>query len=554
MNDLQALALSLSVTTEALQSLGITRNGDAWLIPERDAAGEVIGQAKRFDNGSKGFVAGGHRGLTYAHPLNAYAGSSMVDPVFLVEGMSDVAAGLSMGLDIVGRPSATGGADHLIELLKDRHVVVIAENDSGAGQDGAKRIAKNLVGVVRTLRIISPPPEHKDLRAWYSAVGGATKEDVILAASETEEQKSPEQGKVGGRAHRPRLLRMSEVEPTTVRWLWPGRIPRGRMTLLVGRPGGGKSFATADFAARVSQGRHWPDGTPCPAGSVILCSAEDDPADTIAPRLIAHGADRSRVHLLTGVLHEREDGTEHERVFVLGDLDPLRQALDSLGDCRLIVVDPVGSYLGGEADAHRDNEVRSVLAPLCKLAEKHDAALLIVAHTRKSAAAFADDTALGSRAFTGLARSVLHLMADPDDDTDRRRLLLPGKNNLAERPPGLAFDIGPGEVDGRACVRWMDGEVTITADEAVNREPKQDDAKRTERDEAADWLRQTLANGPMLAKEVKELAKEGEGIAARTLDRAKKAAGVEAYRPENPGPWYWRLSEAGTVRHVPKEA
>lgn len=178
--------------------------------------------------------------------------------------------------------------------------------------------------------------------------------------------------------------------------------------------------------------------------------------------------------------------------------------------------------------------------------------MVVVAHTRKAVAANADDMAMGSRAFTGLARSVLHLMIDPDDDTKRRRLLLPGKNNLAERPPGLAFDIGPGEIEDRPCVRWHDGEVTITADEAVNRDPQHDDEKRTERDEAADWLRRALADGPMLAKEVRELAKESEGIAARTLDRAKKAAGVEAYRPVNPGPWYWRLDDSGADRHTPK--
>lgn len=552
---LDGLSRELAVTTDSLESLGITRNGVAWLIPERDATGETIGQAKRFDDGSKGFVKGGNRGLTYAHPLDNYAGSSMSDPVFIVEGVSDVAAGLSMGLDVVGRPSATGGAKYLAELLKDRHVVILAENDE-AGQKGAKSIADNIIDSVQTLRIISPPAGYKDLRQWYAATGGADKTAVIMAAADVDEYTSAVAADEDRNTHRPNLVRLSDVEPTTVRWLWPGRIPRGRMTLLVGRPGGGKSFVTADFASRISQGRDWPDGTLCPAGSVLLCSAEDDPADTIAPRLIAHNADLSRVHLLTGVLYAREDGTEAERVFVLGDLDPLRQALEKLDDCRLIVVDPIGSYLGGEADAHRDNEVRGVLAPLCKLAEEYDAALLVVAHTRKSAAAFADDTAMGSRAFTGLARSVLHLMADPDDDTERRRLLLPGKNNLAEKPAGLAFDIGPGQAlddDGqpRPCIRWHDGVVDISADEAVNREPITE-SQTTERDEAADWLRQALAAGSRPAKDIIEEAREVQTISKRTLDRAKKAIGIEAYRPENPGPWWWRLPTAEAQRHVPK--
>lgn len=540
--DLTPLARTLSVAADALASLGVTRNGTAWLIPERDAAGIVIGTAKRYDAGGKGFVPGGHRGLTFAHPLSRYAGSSMADPVFVVEGASDVAAGLSMGLDVVGRPSATGGAEHLAELLKDRHVVIVAEND-GPGQQGAKAIAGKLVGQVQTLRILSPPRPHKDLRQWYAAVGGSDKSDLLLAAAEADEYVAAEPGS----RSRANLLRLSDVEPTTVRWLWPGRIPRGRMTLLVGRPGGGKSFLTADLAARISTGRDWPDATAGQAGSVVLCSAEDDPADTIAPRLVAHGADRERVHLLNGVLFSRDDGTEGERMFVLADLEPLREALNRIRDCRLVVVDPIGSYLGGGADAHRDNEVRGVLAPLCKLAEEFDTALLVVAHTRKSAAAFADDTALGSRAFTGLARSVLHLMIDPDDSTERRRLLLPGKNNLSERPAGLAFDIGPGEAiddEGtpRACVRWHEGEVDISADEAVNR-GSGDTAASTQRDEAVDWLSQALAAGPRPAADVIEEAREVQSISKRTLDRARKQLGVDAYRPVNPGKWWWRLAD-----------
>jgi len=166
LSDLQTLAHSLSVTTDALKSLGITRDADAWLIPERDATGAVIGQAKRRDHGGKGFVKGGRRGLTYAHPLDNYAGSSMARPIFVVEGMSDVAAGLTMGLDIVGRPSATGGAELLAELLKDRHACIIAENDSGPGQDGARNIAAKISDSMATLRIISPPAEYKDLRSW----------------------------------------------------------------------------------------------------------------------------------------------------------------------------------------------------------------------------------------------------------------------------------------------------------------------------------------------------------------------------------------------------
>lgn len=338
----------------------------------------------------------------------------------------------------------------------------------------------------------------------------------------------------------PVLIRLSEVEPADIAWLWPRYIPLGRGALLVGRPGDGKSFLTSYLAANVSRGHPWIDGSPCPMGSVILCSAEDGAADTIVPRLIAHDADRSKIYLLRGIRAMDDNADMVERVFTLADLPALRMTLEKLSDCRLIVIDPIGSYLPGRTDAHRDNEVRSVLAPVCKLAEEHDAAVLVVAHTRKAAAAHADDMAMGSRAFTGLARSVLHLLIDPDDETKRRRLLLPGKNNLAQRPPGLAFEITPGPIDSRPCIQWIAGEVSITADEAVNRQAG--DNRNSSLDEAVAWLADLLSDGPMPAKEIKAKAEEDD-IKRRTLDRAKAKIGVIACREgfDKGSRWVWRL-------------
>lgn len=499
------------------------------------------------------------------------SGSSSL--VFIVEGEKDADRLAELGLVAVtcaGGANATGKSDW--SPLAGRKVAVLPDHDK-AGRAFSQAVAGLLHGSAPEVRVLDLAehwpglPDKGDVSDWLDVDPDGHDGETLVRLFDAAEPWAPEpaaptdEPATSQSRSTPMLLRMSDVQPTTVRWLWPGRIPMGRMTLLVGRPGEGKSFLTADIAARVSQGRDWTDGSRCPAGSVLLCSAEDDPADTIAPRLIAHDADRRRIHLLAGVRQRRSDGREAERIFTLADLDPLRNALEQLDDCRLIVVDPVGSYLGGGADAHRDNEVRGVLTPLCKLAERHDAALIVVAHTRKSAAAHADDMALGSRAFTGLARSVLHLLVDPDGDDDpsqRRRLLLPGKNNLAKRPDGLAFDIGPGDaIDDaglpRPCIRWHAGTVDITADDAVNRETTGNNDKRTERDQAADWLRQTLAAGPQPSKDLLEQAKETESIAERTLRRAMKNVGVEAYRPKNPGPWWWRLPNAEAQRHAPRD-
>lgn len=337
----------------------------------------------------------------------------------------------------------------------------------------------------------------------------------------------------------PVLVCLQDVVPCEIAWLWPGRLPLRRISLLVGRPGEGKSFLTADLASRVSTGSPWPDGSECPLGSVLLLSAEDDAGDTIRPRLDAHHANVRRIHLLSAV-RMVDDAGERERIVTLADVQAIEDALRRLPNCRLIVVDPIGSYLGSGADANRDNEVRSVLSPIAALAEKYGPAVLVVAHRRKSAAISADDTALGSRAFTGIARCVWHLSRDGENK--QRRLLLPGKNNLAREGTGLAFTIG-GEP---ARISWERDPVAMTADDglaAENAGPRKPGPGADARDEAADWLTAALADGPREVKELFDEWKNGQGGSKTTLERAKKSLGIESFRNTVPGPWWWQLSK-----------
>ncbi|MEQ8848255.1 AAA family ATPase [Botrimarina sp.] len=344
---------------------------------------------------------------------------------------------------------------------------------------------------------------------------------------------------------RPSVVCMAEVTPKPIRWLWPGRIAAGRVSLLVGMPGCGKSFLSCDIAARITTGSPWPDGATCERGSVVLVGAEDDAADTVRPRLDAHHADPSRVHSLRGVV--RTDGDETTELgFTLADVGPLRETLEQVADCRLVCIDPIGSFLGGRCDAHRDNEVRAVLAPVAKMAEETGAAVLIIAHRRKSAGTFADDTALGSRAFTGLARSVWHL--SPDPDTKGRRLLLPGKNNLGPDAGGLAFSIG----GDPARLLWESVPVEMSADEAMARESSGRDGDGSALDEAVRWLREALAMGPRPGKELKSDARR-DGVSERTLDRAKAKLGVENAPDGFGGPWLWRLPPSAESARVCQE-
>ena len=365
------------------------------------------------------------------------------------------------------------------------------------------------------------------------------KNNVETIASET-----PEYEPVRIPTPGPVLLNMADVKPRPVSWLWWHRLALGRLGLLVGRPGEGKSFLTLDMAARITTGRDWPDGSRCEKGSVLLICCEDDPGDTIRVRLDAAGADVGNVQLLKGVQTiDIETGKPREVPFTLADVLAMETALEKMANCRMVIIDPIGSYLGGRTDAHRDNEVRGVLAPVAALAEKYGPAVVIVAHTRKSTAKYADDTAMGSRAFTGIVRTTWHLMRD-DEDTERR-LLLPGKNNLSKVAPGLAFRIEPNETgrDETAHIVWEESPVEMHADDALamaeeNRKPGPEPEKRNE---AAKWLKNQLADGiPKSVQEIRDEAKAaGLGVSDKTLGRALESLGGVR---ENVGTnWQWRI-------------
>jgi hypothetical protein len=353
----------------------------------------------------------------------------------------------------------------------------------------------------------------------------------------------------------PVLTCMADVTPVSVKWLWPGRIPLGRITLLVGRPGEGKSILTRDLAARISTGTPWPGGGACPTGSVLLISAEDAPDDVIRPQLDAAHADARKVHLLAAVRgFSGKNRKPFEVMFTLKDLDALEAALKTLPDCKLIVIDPIGSFIGGTTDAHRDNEVRSVLAPVAMMAAKYGPAVLVIAHRRKSTGTtYADDLALGSRAFTGIARAIWHLSRDPNDKT--RRLLLPGKNNLAPEGDGFAFSI----IGDPPALAWERDPVRISADDGLAAENGVDEkpgpAPDT-RNRAAEWLRDLLAAGPMQVTDIQAEA-EAAGYAPgrwRTVHRAKDELGIKPYKAGFSGAWTWRLpSQDATCQDPPKQ-
>ncbi|HVC33423.1 MAG TPA: AAA family ATPase [Chloroflexota bacterium] len=305
----------------------------------------------------------------------------------------------------------------------------------------------------------------------------------------------------------PVLTLLCSVEARAVSWLWPGRIPLGKVTVLDGDPGLGKSLLSLDLAARVTTGRAMPDGQRsdlnAPAG-VVLLSAEDDLGDTIRPRLEAAGAAIGRVVALTAIVRQEYDASG-EPLPVREDVPTLAtDGLEAIEEgvrrvtARLVVIDPLMAYLDSKTDAHRDQDVRRALAPLAQLAERTGAAVLVIRHLNKMAGSNPLYRGGGSIGIIGAARSGLLVAQDPDNPA--RRLLAGTKANLATLAPTLAYSVRVTE-DLAAHVVWH-GENAHTADQllAVPADP----SDRATLADAADWLRDRLAGGPVAVKDLQE--------------------------------------------------
>ena len=319
------------------------------------------------------------------------------------------------------------------------------------------------------------------------------------------------------------LVLVGDVDREQVRWLWPERIPLGKVTVVDGDPGTGKSTLTLTIAAKVSTASPFPDGARPEVGDVILLSAEDDIGDTIRPRLEAAGADLTRCWCLPDVHPEGAPPRPPELpadLFLLEDLVKSKAAA-------LVVIDPLMAFLSGQVDSHRDQDIRRVLASLGYMAARTGAAVVIVRHMNKGTGS-AVYRGSGSIGIVGAARAGLLVAPDPDDED--RRIVAMTKSNLAKMPDALAYRLVNDDLYGVARVVW-DGASTRTANDLVR--PRVDEDEAPALAEAVRVLKEILADGPLAAGNVKKQAATA-GVAERTLHRARQALGV-TYRRQGFG-------------------
>jgi AAA domain-containing protein len=345
------------------------------------------------------------------------------------------------------------------------------------------------------------------------------------------EGKLPGNGKP---ALEPVVVSLGDVKPERVSWLWPGRIPRGKLTLLDGDPGLGKSTVALDLAARVTTGRAFPDGSAAGLGNVVILTAEDGLADTVRPRLDAMGGNPRRVAVLQAV----RDETGERPVSLPEHLDALRQAIFDI-DAVLVIVDPFTAFLASYVNSRIDHDIRRTLAPLAKLAEELGIAVLLIRHLNKMSGGPALYRGGGSIGIIAAARAGLVIAEDLDDPT--RRILAVVKANLAPRAASLAYRLEPAP-NGVARVVWA-GESHHTA--AALLAVSGDADERSAVDEAAEFLRAELSAGPRPAGDLLRAARQA-GHAEKTLRRAKNLVGVRAVRQGfgTGGAFVWALPGA----------
>ncbi len=334
------------------------------------------------------------------------------------------------------------------------------------------------------------------------------------------------------------VVRLSDVKPERVSWLWPGRIPAGKLVTLDGDPGLGKSTLGLEFAATITTGGTWHDGSVCAfPGDVILLTAEDGLADTVRPRLDAAGADTTRVHAVQGVT--MADGSL--RPPTLGDIAELTELVAQTG-ARLLIVDVLMAYLPSGTDSHKDQDIRRVLSRLSSLAEATGCTVLLLRHLNKAKGGDPMYRGGGSIGIVGAARAGMLVARDPDDDNVR--VLASTKSNLGPEPEALTYQLVDANAHGVARVRWL-GVSTHNARALLADHDAREDSP--ERDEATGWLGDYLTEqGRASSADVKTAARK-ERIAERTLKRAAQNLKVTYTEEGFPRRTFWTLPDSGAT-------
>ncbi|VVQ38468.1 hypothetical protein PS943_05912 [Pseudomonas fluorescens] len=329
---------------------------------------------------------------------------------------------------------------------------------------------------------------------------------------------------------KPQLWRVNAVsaasiKPVAIRWLWPGWLAKGKLHILAGAGGTGKTTLLLSLISTITTGGRWPDGEQCEeAGNVLIWSSEDDPADTLVPRLVAAGADRSRIYIIQGRINIRGEADPFDPS---NDIGLLRETAREIGGVSLLMLDPVVSAVKG--DMHKANDVRRGLQGVVDFAEQHLCAVIGISHFAKGGAGSTPaDRVIGSQAFSALARTVLVAAKQQDSDA---RVLARAKSNIGTDEGGVSYTIEPCTIAGgieTTHVLWGDL-IQGSARDILRDVESVDDESLNDSDDPAEALRRILSSGSLSGKEAKRLML-GNGYTQKQIRTARERLSVVTVR------------------------
>ena len=358
-----------------------------------------------------------------------------------------------------------------------------------AGEDACKRLAGLLPDTVSVTRIQPCMKDWNDVLAHRAEIPNRNYFKSIVL----KEPSKPETVKI---------IRMSDVELTPVEWLWKPYLPFGKLSVLQGNPGEGKTYFAMHLAAACTNGKLLPNMERMEPFNVIYQTAEDGLGDTVKPRLIEAGADLDRVLVID----------DSEVQLTLSDERIERAIIEN--NARLVIIDPIQAYLGADVDMNRANEVRPIFMRLGQVAQRTGCAILLIGHLNKAAGMQSLQRGLGSIDIAAAVRSVMFIGKLKHDPT--MRILTHEKSSLA--PPGVSLAFSLGDEGG---FRWV-GEYDITADEMLSGiEPQ----RETKTQQAKDLICTLLAGGKQVLSEDIDKAALERGIPGRTVRDAKRELG-----------------------------
>jgi hypothetical protein len=500
-------------------------------------------------DGRDGWQAGKPDGFIpcpYTGAFDAFDPEFATEPLYWPEGEKDCDT-----LSYSGLPAFTFGGtgdglpSDIQDYLKGRNIVILADNDSGGKKHAVEKAKRAHAAGAPNIRLVEFPelPLKGDVSDFLKNNSVKDLEDRVEQTAlwgPPVLTSNPESAVVRELV----TCNLSDVTAEKINWIWPGRIAVGKLTLLAGEPGLGKSQVTLYVASTITRGTRWvASHDRARRGRVLMLSAEDGLADTVRPRFDAAGGDPAMVR----VIRATRTGPAHGTFNLAADLVLLEREIQRLGDVELVIIDPISSYML-KVDSHKNTDVRSVLEPIGEMAERLKVGIFATSHLSKGEGK-AINRIIGSIAFVAAARAAFTVVEDPE--FEGRRLFLSVKNNIAPSQHGLAFrleqrEVSPGVLG--SFVAWDENaEVKVTADQVLSGTGDQPSTKN----DAVQFLLHLLEDGPMAVRDIERQAVEASLLAeGKPIGQSKPFRQARADLDIKPrrsgglgagGQWVWEL-------------